>query len=299
MGRRSALRGVLIATILAISTLASGCESSNSAGESASGTESDGVAATEVASQYGYDIESATQTPAFALVPEYKDPRDLYARILLAQQCLEGILQYQVMPPPPDTSSTVFDPRSGDRRFNEEIAAQWAYQVPPPSPPTTTELSSGLSESEIDERRLACGEATNDRLGLPPEIVLNDIVAAGWGAFAVSDEVDSAAGEWRTCMAPAGVIDLPAGPNDMPSPSVASQGSGSDGSSGVPSAREREVAIQDAQCREATGFAAAALNARAEGELVAIGRDIEGFESTRLAYREYSAGIDQVIEELG
>jgi hypothetical protein len=67
----------------------------------------------------------------------------------------------------------------------------------------------------------------------------------------------------------------------------------------MPTARERKVATLDAQCRETVGFTRAELRARAEAELEAIGRDIEGFESARQEFKEYDGKITQVIQELG
>ncbi|MNW69084.1 hypothetical protein D3C74_480080 [compost metagenome] len=62
--------------------------------------------------------------------------------------------------------------------------------------------------------------------------------------------------------------------------------------------REREVAVIDARCR-AEGYDEAVFHARVEGELAAIGRDVEGFEATRDDYLEYQKRIDAVINELG
>lgn len=258
-----------------------------------------GVSSSEVASRYGYDANVATLTPTFAIVPEYRDPRDSYARLLLAQDCLRGVLTYQVEPPPPASEADVFDQRTGDRRFTVAIAQRWGYQIPPAPPASTSEESdSGLSSEEVDRRRAECGDATRERLGVPPERLLNDTVDAGWMAVDGDAAVRAATAEWNRCMGPAGVVDLPDGPFDMPSPSVGGE-TGSPETTAAPSEREREVATLDAECRESVGFTNAVFRARADAELAGIGRDIEGFESVRQEFAEYSIGIQQVIEELG
>lgn len=296
MGGRSRGAGrARIVSILALSALVSGCSSSEGGpAESAEAQPVDSNLIIGMADRYGYEVESATQTPVFALVPEYRDPRDMYARMLLARQCMAGLLVYQVEPPRPSTATDVFDARSGDKRFNEQIAAQWGYQAPPIDPSTRTTEVDGASSDVIDAKREECGARAQERLGNPPAAPLSRIVTAGWDALEVNDAVTELAAEWRDCMAPAGVIDLPDSPVGMPSQSVAPTTEGA-----APSTRQREVAVLDAQCREQVGYPSAVLRARAEGELSAIGRDPEGFDSARLKYQEYAKGIDQVIQEMG
>lgn len=285
-----------VVSLLALCTVVSGCSASEdgTAGSTAA-QPVDSQLVMEMAARYGFDIESATQTPAFALVPEYQDPRDMYARLLLAQQCMAGLLEYHVEPPRPSTAADVFDSRSGDKRFNEQIAAQWGYHAPPPDLSTQTSEVSGASSATIDAKRAECGAQARERLDDPPAAPLGRIVQAGWDALAVNDAVADLAAEWRACLAPAGVIDLPDSPEGMPSPSVAPPND----EGGTASTREREVAVIDAQCREKVGYPGAVLRARTEGELSAIGRDPEGFDAARLEYQKYAKGIDQVIQELG
>lgn len=284
----------LTACVLGIGAFATGCGSPSTPA-------SDGLTGTEVAARYGYDLASATLTPVYALVPEHRNPRDGYARDLLARQCMDGIAEFQVVPPRPD-SDRGFESRTGQRIFTEEIAAEWGYQLPPRTIPVVRPDAETWTPA-VEEKGLRCGERTRERLGLPPERLLNEIESSGWAAVATSDEVTTAAEEWRECMAPAGVIDLPDRPHEMPSASVVSpmspQEQDQPPGSIVPSAREREVAVMDARCREEADVDGVELRARAKAELVAIGRDIDAFESIRRDYQEYDARIDQVIEELG
>lgn len=252
----------------------------------------------EVAARYGYDISTATLSPVFALVPEFRDPDDGYARDLLAAQCLEGVVEYRVVPP--GSGLGLFDTRTGQTSFDEQIAMQWGY----PHLRTPSAVESAVpDEVEITPSMLAvmtqCGEQTDQRLGTVPERLLAAIETAGWDAVASDPEVQRVIEGWRTCMAPAGIIDLPDGPSDMPPQSVVGLSAGGADITTPLSDREREVAVFDARCRAEVGFDRAVLQARAHAELAAIGRDLEGFEASRDTYRDYTKRIDGVIAELG
>lgn len=286
---------MLIVSLLAISTLTA-CDSS-------SGSDGEELTAADVAARYGYDVSTATLSPVFALVPEYKDPNDAYARDLLAEECLKGIFEYRAVKPGSEPSLT--DERTGQPTFNEEIAAQWGY--PQFRLPNSLE-SAGPDDVEItpavSAKMQQCGEDADKRLGAVPERMLSGIEEAGWDAVRSSAEVQQATAAWRTCMAPAGVIDLPNEPNEMPPASVAnptpdSQENETDTANLALSDREREVAVSDARCRAEVDYDGAVLRARAEAELAAIVRDIQGFEAGRRAYQEYEKKIDGVITELG
>lgn len=297
-------RWTLIASTLAISVFTTGCGSSTDSNGSKSSTNA--LSATEVAARYGYDVATATMTPSFALIPEYKDPRDGYARQLLARECLRGVYDYLAVPPTANAATDAIDPRTLQRNFTAQIAAQWGYQLPPSAPAGGTGQAATVTP-EIQAQMVQCGKKTEERLGTPPQKPINTIEDAGWAAVDADARVKAAAVKWRTCMAPAGVIDLPANPHDMPSPSVVTPGSrttdaqGNQVSAGnvAASAREKQVAVLDVQCRTQAGFDSAELHARAQVELTAIGLDIQGFESARQKYQEYNKGVEQVIEELG
>jgi len=285
----------LIASLLAISAL-SACNSS-------SGSDGEALTTADVAARYGYNVSTATLSPAFALVPEYKDPNDGYARDLLAEQCLRGVVEYRAVKP--GTAPSLIDERTGQLTFNEEIAAQWGYpQFRLPNSvgsavPDNVEITPAITDAMRQ-----CGGRTDKRLGAVPARLLSGIEDAGWDAVGSSAEVQQATVAWRTCMAPAGVIDLPNEPNEMPPASVVnptrdSQGNETDTANIALSDREREVAMSDARCRAEVDYDGVVLRTRAEVELAAIGRDIQGFEAGRRAYQEYEKKIDEVITELG
>lgn len=296
-------RWALIASLLAISALSSACAGSDHGPSSASDAHT--LTADQAADRYGYDINSATTSPVYAIIPEYNDPRDTYARQLLARACLKGVLDYPATPPAPVTPDDAFDPRTAQRIFNVTIASRWGYQLPPRA--NTGATATETVSPEVQSKKISCGDEADKRLGLPPAKPVTAIEDAGWAAVDTDSGVASAATGWQKCMSPVGIIDLPSNPHDMPSPSVVTPGSrgtdaqGNQVSNGAvgASARERQVAVADATCRAQVGFDAAELAARARAELTAIGHDVEGFESARRQYKQYEKGVDKVIEEMG
>ncbi|WP_336707050.1 hypothetical protein [Oerskovia sp. USHLN155] len=286
-----AARFSTLVTGLLVATTLSGC----TAGD-------DDVDPRETATRYGYDETSATLSPVYELVPEFKDPRDGYARDLLAQQCLQGVVEY--LPLPPGSEPLLFDERTGQLRFDEQIAQEWGYpHLRLPTGPDTAVPDDVEITSAMHDAMVACGQEADERLGLVPHDYLTAVEAAGWETVDQDEGVQESIAAWRACMEPAGVVDLPTSPLEMPSPSVT--GLTGDAGGGTPepqlplSEREREVAVTDARCRSEAGYDDAILQARAQGELAAIGQDSAGFDATRRAYAEYEKGIDAVIDELG
>lgn len=256
-----------------------------------------------VADRYGYDIDSATLTPVYELVPQYEDERDGYARDLLAQRCLAGVVDYH--PTSLEDTSPFTENRTLQPVFNEEVAAQWGYSASRLNDKTAVAIGDTVEiTDEIQAAMVKCGERTDERLGTPPMRPLTAIESAGWAVVETDDGVRAAIEDWRQCMEPAGVVDLPADPVQMPPESV--RGAGSTGTGDdpemkeePPSEREIEVAVMDARCQESAGYVKAVFRARATAELEAIGRDLEGFEAARRDYEEYDKKLDAVIDELG
>lgn len=288
---------MLVASILATSTLLVSCTASQA-------PDDEGLSAQEVAARYGYVEATASLSPVYALVPQYHDPKDGYARDLLAAQCLAGVVEYRVVEPEAQTS--LIDQRTGQLEFTEQVAAQWGY----PQLHMPVDADSAVPEGvtitpEIQAAMQACGQKADERLGTPPQRLLADIEDAGWQAVPISSKVQDAISQWHACMEPAGVIDLPSQPSEMPPTSISSQSQVKDAQGNlVPngaaaSDREKQVAVLDAQCRSQAGYDEAVMHARTEAELTAIGKNIEGFEASRGAYEDYDKKLDEVISELG
>lgn len=290
---------MLVAEVVAMSTLIAGC----TVGESADGA----ISVQDVAARYGYDEASAALSPVFALVPQYKDPKDGYARDLLAAKCLVGVVEYRVVAP--GSQVGLIDERTGQLVFDEQVAAEWGYpQLRLPASADSAVPDTVHVTPQMQEAMRACGQEADERLGKPPQRLLGGIEDSGWAAVPQDPGVLAAIEAWRTCMAPAGVIDLPDDPHEMPSASVVTQGSQATDTQGnvvgaagsVPlSDRERDVAVLDAQCRDLSGYNNAEFHARVQAELRAIGRDVDGFEASRAAYETYGEKLDEVITELG
>lgn len=261
---------------------------------------------TAVADQYGYDMETAKYTPTYALVPEYMDPRDGYARDLLARRCLQGVVDYK--PITLGISNDVADERTGQPLFNADIASRLGYsarrlqQRPDDAVPDNADITPAIEKS-----MKSCGVQADKRLGKPPVALLGRIETAGWDALVTDPAMKKTNAEWKTCMQPAGIVDLPDKPDEMPSPSIASAGSQTADENGnitysssvPPSKREIEVAELDAQCRTKVDYDRVMLRERATAELKNIGRNLDQFEAVRVEYQRYGKGADKVIAELG
>jgi hypothetical protein len=267
-----------------------------------------GLSAEEVAARYSYVDRGEGVTPVYVLVPEFSDPSDVYARELLARQCLAGVVEYNPVPPE-QKEIPWLDSRTGLPKFDEQLAAQFGYgwlhsagSADPVIPFSVT-----ITESMMEQME-ACGQEADARLGDAPETLLNDIAAAGGAALEADTRgtIRKAAQAWQACMEPVGVIDLPEDPAFMPPESIVANttvvdesGVMTEGPQTEVTQRERDVAVADARCRVESGYVNAERQVRVDAELEAIGRNIEGFEAVRAQYVEYQKGIDAVIAELG
>lgn len=271
------------------------------------GTDRSSVAIEELVERYGYDAETATLTPSYAIVPEYEHPSDAYARDLLAAECLKDVVSYQVQKP---EENEFLDGRTHQILFDEELARTWGYSAMRLNTTGGDGVEDSALTDEVHEKMVTCGEKANERLGDPPARPVSAVEDAGWIALDSSEEVAAAHAAWVKCMEPLGVVDLPDSPNGMPSRSVRSPGSLTELQTGrsedveldrstPPDEREIEVAVADARCREKTDVDGIEFRARVRGELEALADDVETFEAARIEYQEYQRRVDEVIAELG
>ena len=304
--RRLALSDAIRREVVALvgaAALLSGCAGSgqNSATNS-TGDGGGGVPADQVAARYGYSLTRTDTLPVNAIIPQFRDPKDGYARDLLASRCLADTVPYLVSTPRDVVNG--FDMRTGQMEFNAEIAADRGYSAlrARTAPDTAVPDSITITDPILAEM-VECGSKADERLGRPPERLVNSIDSAGWNAVESSALVAEAAVQWKQCMQPVGVIDLPDTPLTMPSPSIEALSGVAPGTDGggtpAPSPREREIAMADAACRESSGYDTAVFDAKRDGQLQAIGANLEEFEAARIEYIEYEKGIDEVIAELG
>jgi hypothetical protein len=282
--------------LLALCITASGCGGS---------TVTTPLTPAEVAERYGYNTATSTMTPAYALVPEYRNPLDGYARDLLARECLQGVVDYQVVRPVPgDTELEEF--RTGQAIFNEGVALRFGYPIfrAPATNGLVVDESVTMTEDILTAMK-DCGKAADKRLGLIPDNIPFLIESAGWEAAATDPLVMSAASAWKACMAPLGIADLPEVPDLMPPPSmfprwaVDEDGNYQGYLDLALTDKERDVAVADARCRGEAHYDEVRFKARVVGELQAIAADPEGFEAARTEFADYFQGISEVISALG
>lgn len=308
MTRRSAWVGVLCAA-----ALLAGCSGGGEGADGAtSGPGGDGLSPEAVAERYGYDPATAALTPVFELLPNYNDERAHIAEQLVVRECMKDVVELPIDRAAEDP--TFFEPRTHQARKTEELAAQWGYAFHYPSftqpeDPADTEAARAhreqvLATPEGQAALTECQAELRERLPEPPILAMWEIEFAGWEAADVDPAVLEAAAAWRVCLEPAGVIDLPEDPMNMPSRSIQeAMGIPDTGALNAPlppaSQWERDVAVADVRCRESSGWTQARWDARIQGELAAIGQDVQGFEAARLAYAEWGTRLDSVMAELG
>ncbi|ACZ29067.1 hypothetical protein Xcel_0026 [Xylanimonas cellulosilytica DSM 15894] len=268
-------------------------------------SETTGLSADAVAERYGYRATESALSPVYALVPQFRDPADGYARDLLARQCLQDIVEYT--PVVPGASGGFKDERTGQWVLDEPTAqaSGYPYLRPKDGPVGGVPDDVVLTDATLAEME-RCGVAADERLGTPPARLLNDIEATGWFAATDSPDMADVIGQWRECMVPLGLADLPEDPTLMPPRSVinavvdAESEAANGGYGAMPlTDREREVAVSDAKCLAQVDYYGIQNRVRAEAELSMIGENLKEFEAVRREYETYQRGVDAVIAELG
>lgn len=284
---RSAAGLLIVGVVLAVGACSDGDQ----------GEADDGLSAEEVAERYGYDVESEELTPVYALVPEFgNSPNDGAIDVFYAD-CLKDVADYKV--PPRSEKADLFS-RDHQLMFNEEIAANWGYpalRLPEEEPPG---IPSDDVTQEIETEYARCTEELGEKLSRPDGKFLEEVDSAGWNAEAESTELEDAKAAWRDCMAPLGIVDLPEEPHEMPPSSIRGQPNEGDAYVDMDlelTEEERTVAMEDAKCRTEVSLDLTERKARAEGELAAIGKNIEDFEAARVAYERYGEELQALLAE--
>ncbi|QAY62799.1 hypothetical protein ET495_05490 [Xylanimonas allomyrinae] len=199
---------------------------------------------------------------------------------------MNGVVQYT--PKSPDSRWDGADPRTGQWTLDEATAQASGYPFLRERPPAAEGIPADVVVTDALQKTMAsCAAKANERVGKAPERLLNDIETAGWNALDGAPEAKKAIADWRTCMAPVGLVDLPADPSDMPPTSVVARPGQAD-NPGVPlTNQERTVAVADARCRAQVDYYGTELRLRAQGELTAIGANLKEFEAARAGYQEH------------
>lgn len=209
--------------------------------------------------------------PLDQYLPPSSDPTT-YATQLLAKECMDAT-QYDwplpamtVSPPTGESWNAV-----GRKLFTPELARKHGYgnspeQVLAASERKAVEAFTAAANSMDDAAAAAldrCWAEAAKQLGTQtdPTEFAQSLQSVGQPSATDRTRLATAERKWRRCMAPAGIADLPASPNEM-SPTVflpaAEQPAPIDSVEASASPREREVAVLDATCQQSSGWADAA-----------------------------------------
>lgn len=114
------------------------------------------------------------------------------------------------------------------------------------------------------------------------------------------DTVRTAAAGWRTCMAPAGLSDLPDGPEGMPTRSMGVAVQDGDTRVFLATVGTAEIAIakRDAACQQSSGYRTALYDAEWSRLLHVTASDAEALRGGSTQQPEVAARVERTIERL-
>lgn len=181
-----------------------------------------------------------------------------YAERLLVQDCTDARgVAYGLEPPTFSVSlsdGAIFNSRMR-RLFDGDIAARYGYVGPPRAPEHDAALAANdalLDDPAAVETVRSCIDEARETLPLPPPRDLPDTLASeAYDAAMTSGAVEEATAEWQRCMAAEDRTQLPARPVDMPTPVMVAEWGAA-----RPTEDEVAVALDDAACRESSGYSA-------------------------------------------
>ncbi len=230
-----------------------------------------------------------------------------YAENLLAEQCMNSHGYEWSVPrrdvdslAPPATQSA-----SGRRIFNVDIAKTYGYHQPDWLPENVVKAEQALGSQVLSaEKQTALDscitEDARTTLPLPQNYeqlgtyLANDALARALE----SEEVVSAIQQWRTCMAPAGIDDLPESPLGMPGESLAAEWRVGEPDT-VASVAEIEMAIDDATCREQSGFDVALYTAESRFQEAALSENADALLAEQREAQSYIERVSETLASLG
>lgn len=229
-----------------------------------------------------------------------------YAQSLLVQPCMERS-GYSWDVPYRDTTATDGPSwNSVERRlFTPALAERWGFHLAPSPDTTLGALKVFIARANAvppAEAAVVSKCVIASRKELPPLSGAAQL-GAGYASEAYSgalteSAVKAAAKKWRTCMTPAGVSDLPATPEQFPSPSVVSEFSIQLDLSNTPprvSPAEIRLATFEAKCETSSGYQSALYRAEWTGQVRLLRRNADALERSKKQLDQYDARVQKVI----
>lgn len=329
--RRATHRGITLTLALPLTVVlaVAACASSPDPGSAGASTDSatGGAYYQEATSPAPTEVLGVVKDPetwALPLDPLFASPMErlrLYAHDLLAQACMAeaGFNDYEILTTP-SAPYPATRPHGNGTLFNVAIAQAYGYRMAPDPgyKPSWEKIDLGggsywdSKPAAFREQLDRCNDEIHPRLfgepgtqRLDPGINEEDSFLSRLNRFTVdtsSPELQAAASQWRDCMAPQGIADLPEEPwtptirSEMP-PSLQTRFDYHP--TGDPSADEIAVATADAQCRESSGWTHLLYEATWDQQaafITAHQTDVDAF----LAREEETAEkMRQIITEAG
>jgi hypothetical protein len=229
-----------------------------------------------------------------------------YAENLLMQPCM-GKAGFDWNVPWRDTHSN--DGPSWNaahvRLFNLTLAKQWGYHLAP-SPDTSLaalrafqdDLAT-ISDAEFAAFKTCLSRARKELPILPGSAQRATVFAQAAYEGALKDEkVLKAAADWRKCMTPAGISDLPDVPSVMPSESIARKFDIKLQISSTPpvvSQAEIKLATMDFECRDKAGYDQAFYDAQWNRQAKLLAENADELERVAAEISKHAAKVMAVI----
>lgn len=259
----------------------------------------------EVIERTGYDLDDiGGPLPTLALAEGYLNQETDRAEFLLRMECEAekgDPTAAQSMLTPVVLHYPTRDSRTTEAIFTEEVARTHGYSHP--DPPELARVNAMPSSSLPQNESRECGDKALAELDAPTEALeyIDSVRWAGRNATSqdgeyVTQELKIRSEEWRRCMDPLGVPDLPSLALDMPPASVVPDGAPP---TRTPSRREIEVATADFKCRVSSGLWESEWRSHARAELAAIGRSWERYQSAVEEIDAYFERVRGVTARLG
>ncbi|MFC4244604.1 hypothetical protein ACFOYW_14615 [Gryllotalpicola reticulitermitis] len=230
------------------------------------------------------------------------DHADDYAENLLMQPCIEAQgFSWDV--PWQDVRLAEAPTRNAANRqiLNAAIAATYGYRdlgSAGQSDDAWREWAHGSELLEVDDAVFTkCLNKAREVLPLTSgdTLAATGYAQAAYEAAQESKSVKAAAKAWRTCMASAGVSDLPDTPAKMPSEAMAEDFGIH--AAPTPTPEEIKVAVRDVACRNSSGWSRVAYNEEWRLQVKELRRNADELQRTREETTEHRATVLKVIAE--